>query len=76
MIGPADHKARMQRLKSSGRSGQVRPVAPPAAPMQHVAITGHSAKQELIEAADLVTEMGQLQHPFRKGIKVQKGGEF
>lgn len=45
-------------------------------PMQHVVITGRSAKKELIEAADLVTEMGQVKHPFRKGIKAQKGVEF
>ena len=43
---------------------------------QHVVITGRSAKRELIEEADLVTEMGQVKHPFRKGIKAQKGVEF
>ena len=45
-------------------------------PMQHVVITGRGAKKELIEEADLVTEMGQVKHPFRKGIKAQKGVEF
>ncbi|MGH7232996.1 MAG: cob(I)yrinic acid a,c-diamide adenosyltransferase [Nitrospiraceae bacterium] len=45
-------------------------------PMQHVVITGRSAKGELIEQADLVTDMGQTKHPFRKGIKAQKGVEF
>lgn len=45
-------------------------------PMQHVVITGRSAKQELVEAADLVTEMGMVKHPFRKGVKAQKGVEF
>jgi len=44
--------------------------------MQHVVITGRSAKKELIEAADLVTEMGMVKHPFRAGIKAQKGVEF
>lgn len=44
--------------------------------MQHVVVTGRGAKKELIEAADLVTEMGQVKHPFRKGIKAQKGVEF
>lgn len=44
--------------------------------MQHVVITGRGAKPDLIEAADLVTEMGQVKHPFRKGVKAQKGVEF
>jgi cob(I)alamin adenosyltransferase len=56
--------------------GQVLPVLRQRPPMQHVVITGRGAKQELIEAADLVTEMGQLKHPLRKGIKAQKGVEF
>ncbi|MFM8552138.1 MAG: cob(I)yrinic acid a,c-diamide adenosyltransferase [Nitrospiraceae bacterium] len=54
----------------------VLPVLEARPPMQHVVITGRGAKKELIEAADLVTEMGQLKHPFRKGIKAQKGVEF
>jgi len=41
--------------------------------MLHVVITGRSAKKELMEAADLVTEMGMIKHPFRAGIKAQKG---
>ena len=41
--------------------------------MLHVVITGRSAKKELMEAADLVTEMGLIKHPFRAGIKAQKG---
>ena len=36
--------------------------------MQHVVVTGRSAKQDLLDAADLVTEMGMVKHPFRKGI--------
>lgn len=55
---------------------QVLPVLAARPPMQHVVITGRSAKKELIEAADLVTEMGQVKHPFRKGVKAQKGVEF
>ncbi|MEW6545001.1 MAG: cob(I)yrinic acid a,c-diamide adenosyltransferase [Nitrospirota bacterium] len=54
----------------------VLPVLRARPPMQHVVITGRSAKQELIEEADLVTEMGQVKHPFRKGVKAQKGVEF
>lgn len=42
----------------------------------HVVITGRNAKQELIEAADLVTEMLVLKHPFRSGVKAQAGVEF
>lgn len=44
--------------------------------MTHVVLTGRNAKDELIEAADLVTEMTLLKHPFRDGIKAQKGVEF
>ena len=42
----------------------------------HVIITGRNAKDELIEIADLVTEMTQIKHPFRSGVKAQKGIEF
>jgi cob(I)alamin adenosyltransferase len=45
-------------------------------PMTHVVLTGRNAKQELIEAADLVTEMTLVKHPFRSGIKAQPGVEF
>jgi cob(I)alamin adenosyltransferase len=44
--------------------------------MTHVVLTGRNAKEELIEIADLVTEMTQVKHPFRAGIKAQKGVEF
>jgi cob(I)alamin adenosyltransferase len=42
----------------------------------HVIITGRNAKPELIDLADLVTEMTMLKHPFRSGVKAQKGIEF
>lgn len=42
----------------------------------HVVVTGRNAKDELIEIADLVTEMTQVKHPFREGVKAQKGVEF
>ena len=42
----------------------------------HVVVTGRNAKDELIEAADLVTEMTQIKHPFRSGVKAQRGVEF
>jgi cob(I)alamin adenosyltransferase len=43
---------------------------------KHVVITGRNAKPELIEIADLVTEMTLIKHPFRAGVKAQKGVEF
>ena len=45
-------------------------------PMMHVVLTGRNAKPELIDAADLVTEMTLVKHPFRSGIKAQPGVEF
>ena len=45
-------------------------------PMTHVVLTGRNARPELIEMADLVTEMVQVKHPFRSGIKAQAGVEF
>jgi cob(I)alamin adenosyltransferase len=44
--------------------------------MKHVIVTGRNAKDELIEVADLVTEMEMIKHPFRSGVKAQKGIEF
>ena len=43
---------------------------------KHVVITGRNAKPELIEIADLVTEMTLVKHPFKAGIKAQKGIEY
>ncbi|MEE8276295.1 MAG: cob(I)yrinic acid a,c-diamide adenosyltransferase [Alphaproteobacteria bacterium] len=45
-------------------------------PDQHVVVTGRNASPALIEAADLVTEMTLVKHPFRAGIKAQPGIEF
>jgi len=42
----------------------------------HVVVTGRNAKEELLEAADLVTEMTMVKHPFRSGVKAQIGIEF
>ena len=44
--------------------------------MTHVVLTGRNAADELIEKADLVTEMSLIKHPFRSGIKAQIGVEF
>ncbi len=44
--------------------------------MKHVVVTGRNAPEALIEAADLVTEMTLIKHPFRSGVKAQAGIEF
>jgi len=46
------------------------------APDKHVIVTGRNARPELVEAADLVTEMTLVKHPFRAGVKAQVGIEF
>jgi cob(I)alamin adenosyltransferase len=46
-------------------------------PMEkHICITGRSAKPELIEIADLVTEFQEVKHPFKAGFMAQKGVEY
>jgi cob(I)alamin adenosyltransferase len=45
--------------------------------MLHVVVTGRHAPEALIEAADLVTEMRAIKHPYREqGVKAQRGVEF
>ena len=44
--------------------------------MTHVVLTGRNAHEKLIKKADLVTEMNLIKHPFKNGIKAQKGIEF
>lgn len=44
--------------------------------MTHVVLTGRNAKPEVIDLADLVTEMTAVKHPFRAGIKAQAGVEY
>ena len=44
--------------------------------MLHVILTGRNAKPEVIEIADMVTEMNEIKHPFNEGIVAQKGIEF
>lgn len=43
---------------------------------KHICLTGRSAKPELIEIADLVTEFGEVKHPYMAGFKAQKGVEY
>jgi len=45
-------------------------------PALHIVVTGRDAPAELIEAADLVTEMTEIKHPFSAGIRAQQGIEF
>jgi cob(I)alamin adenosyltransferase len=45
-------------------------------PDLHIVVTGRNAKPELIEAADLVTEMAAVKHHFAAGVKAQPGIEF
>jgi cob(I)alamin adenosyltransferase len=45
-------------------------------PHVHVILTGRNAKPELIELADLVTEMREIKHPYKQGIKAQRGIEW
>jgi cob(I)alamin adenosyltransferase len=44
--------------------------------MLHVVLTGRDAEPELIEVADLVTEMKEIKHPFHRGIQARRGIEF
>jgi cob(I)alamin adenosyltransferase len=53
--------------------GWLRANKPPAL---HLIITGRDAPAELIEYADLVTEMREVKHPFNQGVKAQPGVEF
>jgi cob(I)alamin adenosyltransferase len=45
-------------------------------PALHIVVTGRDAPPQLIDAADLVTEMTEIKHPFQAGIRAQKGIEF
>jgi cob(I)alamin adenosyltransferase len=45
-------------------------------PALHIVLTGRDAPQELIDAAELVTEMREVKHPFNAGIRAQQGIEF
>lgn len=45
-------------------------------PQMHLILTGRNAPAEILEAADLVTEMGEVKHPMKKGIPAQQGIDF
>lgn len=55
---------------------EVRAVLADRDPGMHVVLTGRDALPELIEFADLVTEMREIKHPYHRGIKAQPGIEF
>ena len=42
----------------------------------HLVLTGRDALKEIVDKADLVTEMGEVKHPYKQGIRAQKGIEF
>lgn len=56
--------------------GEVLDVLRRRAPDQHVVITGRDAPDALIEFADLVTEMREIKHPYKAGVRAQKGIEY
>ena len=45
-------------------------------PELDLVLTGNHVKHEIIEIADLVTEMKEIKHPFKSGIKAKKGIDF
>jgi cob(I)alamin adenosyltransferase len=45
-------------------------------PRQHVVLTGRGAPPEVVEAADIVSEIVAVKHPYRLGVKAQQGIEF
>ena len=55
---------------------EVRAALAARRPGLHVVVTGRNAKPALIEDADLVTEMVEIKHPFRAGVRAQIGIEF
>jgi cob(I)alamin adenosyltransferase len=57
-------------------AGEVIAALRARAPGKHVVITGRGAPDLLIAAADLVTEMREIKHPFNEGVKAQAGIEF
>lgn len=56
--------------------GEVTAILAARPPDLHVVITGRDAPPELVEAADLVTEMREIKHPYRQGIPAQQGVDF
>lgn len=45
-------------------------------PMKHVILTGRNCPEEIVQIADLVTQMNQIKHPYTEGIRAQKGIDY
>ncbi|ADH84721.1 cob(I)yrinic acid a,c-diamide adenosyltransferase [Desulfurivibrio alkaliphilus] len=58
------------------KAGEVLPIFQQRPATMHLLVTGRDPGAELLTAADLVTEMQEIRHPFQKGIKAQKGIEW
>ena len=56
--------------------GELRWLIEEKPPRLHLVLTGRNAQPELIEMADLVTEMQEIKHPYQKGVPAQAGIEF
>lgn len=56
--------------------GQVIDVLGRRGPLVHVVLTGRGAPPEIVEFADLVSEIRAVKHPYRQGVRAQKGVEF
>jgi cob(I)alamin adenosyltransferase len=56
--------------------GSIKALIREKPPRLHLVMTGRGAPPELVDAADLVTEMTLVKHPFQQGIKAQRGIEF
>ncbi|MDF1614210.1 cob(I)yrinic acid a,c-diamide adenosyltransferase [Desulfurivibrio dismutans] len=57
-------------------AAEVLPVFRQRPAAMHLLVTGRNPGEELLAAADLVTEMQEIRHPFKKGVKAQKGVEW
>jgi cob(I)alamin adenosyltransferase len=81
LADPALHLVILDELNIVLRKDNL-PIAEVVAGLQarrdglHVVVTGRNAKPELLAAADLVTEMTLVKHPFRAGVKAQLGIEY
>ncbi|WP_408634363.1 cob(I)yrinic acid a,c-diamide adenosyltransferase [Paracoccus onubensis] len=79
---PAIRMVLLDEINIAFRNGYLDPaevvlfLADEKPPMTHVVLTGRNAPPVLIEAADLVSEITVVKHPFREGIKAQPGVEF
>ena len=74
-LPPSRRTERGSRLQLPSEGGGAR-GAPRKAADQHVVVTGRNACPEIVELADLVTEMKEIKHPFKAGVKAQPGIEL